>query len=202
LVKCICGLPALSLIPTVNGNTVRSFSTHGHLSAVKGSSTAVSRSDIRLIQYFDFWLVVWPEVALNWLFPYPLIPRTWRRRCVHNVFIRQRRDGRADGGALMVSERGDALAQHRALGDAEATSHVSSAPCCAIVTFRCHPLAHTRPSTSKEPKAGARLALEVPARWAKPVLSRPVSPFCCSPLRRCWEAKPQGHLVCVSHCPL
>jgi hypothetical protein len=28
---------ALSLIPTVNGNTVRSFSTHGHQSASKGS---------------------------------------------------------------------------------------------------------------------------------------------------------------------
>jgi hypothetical protein len=43
-----------SLIPTVNGHTVRSFSTHGHLSAAKGSSTTVSRSDIRLIQHFDF----------------------------------------------------------------------------------------------------------------------------------------------------
>ena len=43
-----------SLIPTVNGDTVRSFSTHGQQSAAKGSSTAVSHSDIRLIQYFDF----------------------------------------------------------------------------------------------------------------------------------------------------
>jgi hypothetical protein len=42
---------ALSLIPTVNGNTVRSFSTHGQQSAAKGSSTTVSRSD--LIQHFD-----------------------------------------------------------------------------------------------------------------------------------------------------
>jgi hypothetical protein len=41
--------PQWSLIPTVNGNTVRSFSTHGHQSAAKGSSTTVSRSDIRLI---------------------------------------------------------------------------------------------------------------------------------------------------------
>ena len=40
-------------MPTVNGNTVRSFSTHGQLSAAKGSLTAVSRSDIRLIQHFD-----------------------------------------------------------------------------------------------------------------------------------------------------
>jgi hypothetical protein len=44
---------ALSLRPTVNGDTVRSFSTHGHQSAAKGSLTTVSRSDIRLIQYFD-----------------------------------------------------------------------------------------------------------------------------------------------------
>ena len=44
---------ALSLIPTVNGNTVRSFSTHGQQSAAKGSSTTVSRSDIRLIQHLD-----------------------------------------------------------------------------------------------------------------------------------------------------
>ena len=42
----------------VNGNTVRSFSTHGQQSAVKGSSTNVSRSDIRLIQYLDFRLTV------------------------------------------------------------------------------------------------------------------------------------------------
>jgi hypothetical protein len=33
---------ALSLITTVDGNTVRSFSTHGQLSAAQGSSTTVS----------------------------------------------------------------------------------------------------------------------------------------------------------------
>jgi hypothetical protein len=44
---------APSLMPTVSGNTVLSFSTHGHQSAAKGSSTTVSRSDIRLIQHFD-----------------------------------------------------------------------------------------------------------------------------------------------------
>jgi hypothetical protein len=44
---------APSLIPTVNVNTVRSFSTHGQRSAAKGSSTTVSRSDIRLIQHLD-----------------------------------------------------------------------------------------------------------------------------------------------------
>jgi hypothetical protein len=42
-----------SMIPTVNGNTVLSFSTHGQQSAAKGSSTTVSRSDIRLIQHLD-----------------------------------------------------------------------------------------------------------------------------------------------------
>jgi hypothetical protein len=58
---------------TVNGNTVRSFSAHRHLSAAQGSSTTVSRSDIRLIQYLDS-SALWsdgPEVALNWLFPFP-----------------------------------------------------------------------------------------------------------------------------------
>jgi hypothetical protein len=44
---------APSLIPTYNGNTVRSFSTHGQLSAAQGSSTSVSRSDIRFIQHLD-----------------------------------------------------------------------------------------------------------------------------------------------------
>ena len=44
---------ALSLISTVNGNTVRSFSTHGQQPAAQGSSTTVSRSDIQLIQYLD-----------------------------------------------------------------------------------------------------------------------------------------------------
>jgi hypothetical protein len=44
----------VSLIRTVNGNTVRSFSTHGQPSAAQGSSTNVSRSEnIRLIQHFD-----------------------------------------------------------------------------------------------------------------------------------------------------
>ena len=38
--ECAAAPPhaALSLIPTVNGNTVRSFSTHGHQSATNGSS--------------------------------------------------------------------------------------------------------------------------------------------------------------------
>jgi hypothetical protein len=45
--------PSPSLIPTVNGNTVRSFSTHGQQSAAKGSSATVSRSDIRIIQHLD-----------------------------------------------------------------------------------------------------------------------------------------------------
>jgi hypothetical protein len=62
-VDTIC--TALSVIPTVNGNTVRSFSAHGHQSAAKGSSTTVSRSDIRLILTFLFGSDG-PEVALNW----------------------------------------------------------------------------------------------------------------------------------------
>jgi hypothetical protein len=63
---------APSLVPTVNGNAVRSFSTHGQQSAAKGSSTTVSRSDTRLIQYLES-SALWsdgPEVALNWQFPY------------------------------------------------------------------------------------------------------------------------------------
>jgi hypothetical protein len=43
----------VSRIPTVNGNTVRSFSTHGQQSAAKGSLNTVSRSDFRLIQHLD-----------------------------------------------------------------------------------------------------------------------------------------------------
>jgi hypothetical protein len=88
--RCVTALPkvdtncnAPSLIPTVNGNTVRSFSTHGQQSAAQGSSATVSRSDIRLIQYFDFSAHGLVRRWLNWLFPYPLItsppPRTARR---------------------------------------------------------------------------------------------------------------------------
>jgi hypothetical protein len=51
-VETNCTAPSLK--PTVNGNTVRCFSTHGHQSAAKGSSTTVSRSDIRLVQQLDF----------------------------------------------------------------------------------------------------------------------------------------------------
>jgi hypothetical protein len=68
-----------SLIPTVDGNTVRSFSTHGQQPAAKGSLTVVSRSDIRLIQSLDssaHGLVRSSEVALNWPFPYPTLPPT------------------------------------------------------------------------------------------------------------------------------
>ena len=53
---------------------VRSFSTHGQLSAAQGSLTTVSRSDVRLIQHLDSSaLGLVPEVALNWLFPHPLV---------------------------------------------------------------------------------------------------------------------------------
>jgi hypothetical protein len=77
-----------SLIPTVNGNMVRSFSGHGQYSAAKGSSTTVSRADIRLIQYLDSsahglvrrWL-------LNWLSTYD-----------PGVQVRHRRGGGAAAG--------------------------------------------------------------------------------------------------------
>jgi hypothetical protein len=50
------------------------FSTHEHLSAANGSSATVSRSDIRLIQYLGSSALGFGlEVALYWLFPYPLI---------------------------------------------------------------------------------------------------------------------------------
>jgi hypothetical protein len=64
---------APSLIPTVNGNTVRSFSTHGQLPAAQGSSTTVSRSDIRFIQHLDSSAHGLVRRWLNWLFFYPLI---------------------------------------------------------------------------------------------------------------------------------
>jgi hypothetical protein len=50
--------PERSVYQQLNGNTVRSFSTHGHQSAAKGSSTTVSRSDIRFILTFLFGSVV------------------------------------------------------------------------------------------------------------------------------------------------
>ena len=70
----LCTAP--SLIPTVNGNTVRSFSTHGQLSAAQGGPTTVSRSEHPInITYMLDSSALWfdgPEVALNWLFPYPI----------------------------------------------------------------------------------------------------------------------------------
>ena len=49
--------------------------THGQQSAAKGSSTTVSRSDINAINSTldSSALGLVSEVALNWLFPYPLI---------------------------------------------------------------------------------------------------------------------------------
>jgi hypothetical protein len=46
--------------------------THGQQSAAQGSSTTVSRSDIRLIQHVLLGSWFGPEVALDWLFPHPL----------------------------------------------------------------------------------------------------------------------------------
>ena len=46
---------SLRLIPvTLSHDGVRSFSTHEQLSSAQGSSTTVSRSDIQLIQHFDY----------------------------------------------------------------------------------------------------------------------------------------------------
>jgi hypothetical protein len=58
------------LIPTVTGNAVRSFSTHGQQAAAEGSSTTVSRADVRLIQYLDASVRRWLLIGC---FPYPLI---------------------------------------------------------------------------------------------------------------------------------
>ena len=91
---------APSLIPTANGNTVRSFSTHGQPSAAKGSSRPRSHAlIIRLIQHLDssaHGLV--RRWALTWLFPYPLItppPKSgWyplhrqQERSVHSIHWR------------------------------------------------------------------------------------------------------------------
>jgi hypothetical protein len=53
-----------SLMPTVNGNTVLSFSTHGQQSAAQGSSTTVSRSDIRSFNIWTPRLLVWSGSGL------------------------------------------------------------------------------------------------------------------------------------------
>ena len=64
---------ALSLIPTVNGNTVRSFNYARTTVRSQGGSSTVSRSDIRLIQHLDLsahGLVRRGRSKLA-LFPYP-----------------------------------------------------------------------------------------------------------------------------------
>jgi hypothetical protein len=101
---------------TVNGNTVRSFSTHGHQSAAKGSSTTASRSDIRFIQHLDSsalcllvrrWRLVL-AIFLSYITPVGLCCRYRRdaragvRRAPHRHKSGQRvpvRTHRADGGA-------------------------------------------------------------------------------------------------------
>jgi hypothetical protein len=69
--------PHCLLIPTVTGHTVRSFSTHGQQSAAQGSSTSVSGSDIRLIQYLDSSAdgLVRRGALLIGYFPIHLLPR-------------------------------------------------------------------------------------------------------------------------------
>jgi hypothetical protein len=80
-----------SLIPTVNGNMVLSFSTHGQQSAAKGSLTTVSRSDIRLIQHLDSSA---HGLVRRWrligYFPIHVLPSsdTQRRRCAHRMTAR------------------------------------------------------------------------------------------------------------------
>jgi hypothetical protein len=65
---------APSLIPTVDGNTVRSFSGTDNSPQRKEAQPLSHGSDIRLIQHLDASALGFgPEVALNWLFPYPLI---------------------------------------------------------------------------------------------------------------------------------
>jgi hypothetical protein len=71
LLKVDTKCTTLSLTPTVNGNTVRSFSTHGQQSAAQGSSTTVSRSDIRLIQYLDSSAL---GLVRRWLLTAPILP--------------------------------------------------------------------------------------------------------------------------------
>jgi hypothetical protein len=97
------------LIPTgtgtCTGTTVRSFSTHGQQSAAQGSSTPVSRSDIRLIQHFDpSALGLGPEVAHNWLFP--------KSTYILHHTPRMRASGAWRGGELPPQLDSSGLAQH------------------------------------------------------------------------------------------
>ena len=71
VVRTLTALPATDALAsgcsTPTKPKVRSFPTHGQLSAAQGSSTAVSRSDIRRIQHFDgSWFGA--EVSLYWYF--------------------------------------------------------------------------------------------------------------------------------------
>jgi hypothetical protein len=44
---------ALSLITSLNGNTVRNFPTHGQLSAAQGSPTNCLNFDFAILNLFD-----------------------------------------------------------------------------------------------------------------------------------------------------
>jgi hypothetical protein len=76
---------------TVNGNTVRSFSTHGQLSAAQGSSTTVSRSGIRLIQHLDSSArgLVRTQRLIGY-FPIHLLPARWGK---HNNNVALKKNG-------------------------------------------------------------------------------------------------------------
>jgi hypothetical protein len=79
LLKVDTKCTAPSRIPRVNGNAVRSFSTHGQQSAAKGSLTTVSRSDIRLIRYLDSALGLVRRWLLTGYFPILYNPVSVRR---------------------------------------------------------------------------------------------------------------------------
>jgi hypothetical protein len=127
-----------SLIPTVYGNTVRSFSTHGHQSAAQGSLTTVSRSDIRLIQHLDSSA---HGLVRRWRligkFPYPLLTRghevlsitaerlshLWVQRRAH----RRRAAAAAAAAGLIVPEQVVVEHTHTIVTSASASASASSA---------------------------------------------------------------------------
>jgi hypothetical protein len=121
-----------SLIPTVNGNTVRSFSTHGQQSAAKGSSTAVSQSDIRLIQHFDSsahglvrrWLLIGYFLILY--YPPSLSSTAQLCRAIRCLLWR-----------LHAGRMHDAIAARRLAPDTQRHTQHRNAPPCNAHTTRC-----------------------------------------------------------------
>jgi hypothetical protein len=101
---------ALSLIPTVNGNTVRSFSTHGQQSAAKGSSGL-----------FDFSALVWSgdgaylAISLSYITPPPLPAPTQTLSAAFRSFL-------PTHAAALAAEARTALASQLALAAAAAAA--------------------------------------------------------------------------------